>query len=198
MKAIEINKSLRGPKLVLFFVMIFLLAACKGGPFNLIKSGSPHQQYEKKLINAGLDKTALGISWINKSEQSLRQALAINLPYRERGYFLAEKPEAIAFKFNVTRGQKINVELSKKPIAAFQIYFDVWERQDNQEFKLIASADTLGNPVQLDVDQTGELILRLQPELLGGGEYTLSVNVGPSLAFPLKKASVTKSKAYMG
>src|SRR5205085_9197894 len=45
--------------------------------------------------------------------------------------------------------------------------------------------DTTSTTVQYDVDKEGNYILRLQPELLKGGEYTLSISTGPTLAFPV-------------
>lgn len=174
-----------------------LLIACKSGPFNLLKPATPHQAYERKLISAGLDKTAIGTKWINNAQQSLQKAVEIKLPYQETGYFSAEKNEAIAFKFQLLKGQKLQVNLNRKPIENFMIYSDLFE-VDGANYKSLASADTLGFNIQLDAEQSGTYILRLQPELLGSGEFTLAITSGASLDFPLKSANRSSIKSLWG
>ncbi|RZL41337.1 MAG: M23 family metallopeptidase [Pedobacter sp.] len=174
-----------------------ILFSCKSGPFNLLKPATPHQAYERKLVSAGLDKTAIGTKWINNAQQSLQKAVAIKLPYQETGYFSAEKNEAIAFKFQLLKGQKLQVNLNRKPIENFMIYSDLFEL-DGTDYKFLASADTLGFNIQLDADQSGTYILRLQPELLGSGEFTLAITAGASLNFPLKSANRNSIKSLWG
>lgn len=185
-------------KILLFCLSISaVLISCKSGPFNLLKPTTPHQAYERKLISAGLDKTAIGTKWINNAQQSLQNAIAIKLPYQETGYFSAEKNEAIAFKFNLSKGQKLQVNLNRKPIENFMIYSDLFEL-DGENYKSLSSADTLGFNIQLDAEQSGTYVLRLQPELLGSGEFTLAITAGASLDFPLKNASRNSIKSLWG
>lgn len=183
--------------LLVYLFVSTLLIACKSGPFNLLKPTPPHQAYERKLISAGLDKTAIGTKWINNAQQSLQKAVAIKLPYQETGYFSAEKNEAIAFKFQLLKGQKLQVNLNRKPIENFMIYSDLFE-VDGENYKSLASADTLGFNIQLDAEQSGTYILRLQPELLGSGEFTLAITSGASLDFPLKSANRSSIKSLWG
>ncbi|RYG04614.1 MAG: M23 family metallopeptidase, partial [Chitinophagaceae bacterium] len=175
-----------------------LIFSCKSGPFNLLKAGSPHQQYERKLQTAGLDKTAMGATWISKAQSSLTKAVNIKLPYQEKGYFAADKIEAIAFRFTLTRGQQINIQLDRTPIEQFMVYVDFWELTDEQTPKLLMSADTLGNSITVDAKKTGEYILRLQPELLGSGAYTLAITTGPSLGYPLKAVNRSQIQSLFG
>ncbi|RZL41272.1 MAG: M23 family peptidase, partial [Pedobacter sp.] len=183
--------------IIIVFLASLILFSCKSGPFNLIKPATPHQAYERKLKTAGLDQTIMGAKWINNAQQSLQKALAITLPYQEKGYFSAEKIEAVAYRFQLNRGQKLQVKLDRKPINGFMIYFDLWE-PDGANYKLLAAADTLGSELQLDAEKTGTYILRLQPELLGSGSYTIVATTGPSLAFPLKSATRNSIKSLWG
>ena len=177
--------------------IIICLYSCKSGPVNLFKPASPHEAYQRKLITTGLDKTAMGTSWISAANQSMQKALNINIPYKETGYFAADRIPATAFRFSATKGQKLNISLSKNPVDQFMIYVDLWETPDNSTPKLLQSADTLGNTLELDVKTTGTYLLRLQPELLSSGQYTLEITSGPSLGFPVKS---TKAKigSYFG
>jgi murein DD-endopeptidase MepM/ murein hydrolase activator NlpD/SH3-like domain-containing protein len=174
-------------------LIAMLIFGCKSGTVNLFKPSSPHEQYMRKLSTAGLDRTAIGYSWINNASSIMQKALSITLPFKETGYFAAEKIPVTAYRFAVTKGQKINISLDKKPIEQFMIYVDVWEERQGSSPKLLASADTLGNVLQLDAEVTGTFLIRLQPELLRSGQYTLDITIGPSLGFPVKNAGTIQS-----
>ncbi|MEH3112998.1 M23 family metallopeptidase [Pedobacter terrae] len=173
------------------------ILSCKTGSVNLFKASSPHEQYQKKLINVGLDKTAMGSAWLNAANISTQKALNINIPYKENGYFAADKVPATAYKFNATKGQKLIIKISKKPSTNALVYIDVWYSVDQTQ-KLIASADTLNNPVSFDIEETGSYLIRLQPELLQNVAYELEITTGPSLAFPIKSKNINNIKSYWG
>ena len=90
-----------------------VILSCKTGSVNLFKAATPHEQYQKKLVNVGLDKTAMGAAWLNAATMSTQKALNINIPYTENGYFAADKVPATAYKFKATKGQKLNIKLNK-------------------------------------------------------------------------------------
>lgn len=178
--------------------VITTLYSCKSGPFNLIKPASPHQAYERKLINAGLNQTAMGTAWIEKAQQSLQSPLPISLPYQETGYFAADKIETAVFNFTIQRGQKLHINLTTKPVGRFKVYIDLLVLSESNEFKIIASADTLGNTLAVTIDKTGTYLLRLQPELLSSVEYTLALTTGPSLNFPIKAGNAKQIQSFWG
>ena len=86
-----------------FYIMftVCVLQACKSGPFNLLKPTSPHHQYERKLVSSGLNHNAMGAQWISKSNSLLQNSNSIKLPYKETGYFAADKIEGASFKFSL-------------------------------------------------------------------------------------------------
>lgn len=163
-----------------------LLAACSPrGPLALFQKLSPHEQYAERLKSAGLDKTALGGNWLSRSEQVYSQALEISLPYKEAGYFAAEKIEATVLRFTAKRGQQLNFNISVRPTGSFVLYADLALTDEGGSRKIVASADSSGRSFSYEVKKTGTYLLRLQPELLKGGEYTLNIGTGPSLKFPV-------------
>ncbi|WP_175470496.1 M23 family metallopeptidase [Pedobacter hartonius] len=179
-------------------VFSILLFSCKSGTVNLFKPTSPHEQYQHKLVSAGLDKTAIGSAWIVSSLSILQKALTVELPYRETGYFAAETVPAAAYRLSVVQGQKISVRISKKPENQFMIYTDVWEQSKDGQMKHLVSADTVGNALMFDVKTGGMIFIRLQPELLRSGQYTLEITAGPSLAFPVKSSNSSHIKSLFG
>jgi murein DD-endopeptidase MepM/ murein hydrolase activator NlpD len=175
-------------------VCSLLVSSCKTGPINLFKTSSPHELYLRKLNSAGLGNTAMGKAWADTSALVLKRALNIKIPYQETGYFAADRIPASAYRFQVLRGQKITIQLTKVPDSLFMIYMDVWEIRDDNSSKLIASADTTNTTLSIDADDSRSYLLRLQPELLRSGSYTLQITAGPSLGFPV----TTKARARVG
>lgn len=173
--------------------LVFCLISCKSGTVNLFKPSSAHEQYLRKLTTVGLDKTAMGNTWINNSIISLQKAVGITLPYKETGYFAADRIPAAAYRFTAIRGQKITISLVKKPAKDFMVYIDLWRESTDGQVKLLASADTLDNKITIDLEETSTYLIRLQPELLRSGEYTLEVSSTASLAFPVKTSATIQS-----
>ncbi|MCD8740185.1 M23 family metallopeptidase [Mucilaginibacter roseus] len=174
-------------------LMGLILNACseKGG-IGIFKKQSPHEAYGQRLKDAGLDRTAIGSKWLSVADQVISKPLDITIPYRETGYFAADKAGGTALRFTVKRGKKISIAITKKP-ANINIYADLFEL-NGTETKRIAFADTTGKPLEYEIKRDGSYLLRLQPELLISGEYTLTVTDGPSLGFPVSAVG----KPYIG
>ncbi|MDN3587104.1 M23 family metallopeptidase [Pedobacter aquatilis] len=173
-----------------------IFSSCKSGSVNLFKAATPHEQYQRKLAATGLDKTAMGSLWLNSATISLEKALNISIPFKEVGYFSAEKATATAYKFKVIKGQKLTIALSKKPLNGAAIYLDVWQVNASNT-KLVASADTLNSNILLDIDESGSFLIRLQPELLQSVEYNLEIISGPSQGFPTR-TGLNNIKSFFG
>ncbi|SKB37810.1 M23 family metallopeptidase [Daejeonella lutea] len=193
-----IYHNIKKPILILVVFTAIFLFSCKSGPFNVLNSASPHERYKRSLSNSGIDKTTMGKTWMELSERVLDSPLNIKVPYLEKGYFPSEKVQAAAFAFNMQRGQKLHVKLTRKPVTGFMIFTDIWEKGDGVDRKLLGSTDTLGNVFQSEIERTGTYILRIQPELLAGGEYTLEITAGPSLAYPLKSYERNQIRSFWG
>lgn len=179
----------KNPHNVLLIIFILICSSCsQQGGMSIFKKQSPHEAYGTKLKNAGLDRTAMGSKWFFNASDVLTQTLNITIPYRETGYFAADKPGATALRFDAKRGRKISISLVKKPAVNFSIYVDLFELKTNNETKLLASADTTGAALEYEIKKDGKYIIRLQPELLQSGEYTLTVAAGPSLSFPVSSS----------
>lgn len=181
-----------------FLVAICFVSSCKSGPFNLLKPASPHQQYERKLLNSGLNQSMMGGGWISKANSLLQNASGIKVPYKETGYFAADKIDGASFKFRLERGQLLIAKLTKQSVSNFSIYMDIWEQKENGEFKILAFADSLGADLQLEAKRSGDYLLRLQPELLASGSYTLELAIGPSLGYPLKAVNRKQIQSFYG
>ena len=181
---------MKGYYLLMYFLLIALQFSCSG-PGLLGKKKSPHQQYASKIKEAGLDKTSLGRKWLIAADESIARPIVVSVPYGERGYFAAEKPTAVGLQFNLTRGEKIKINLDERPVGSIRLFVDLLRPStDNSSPEYLASADTIKHEIDYEVRRTGQYLLRIQPELLVSGEYMLSISAGPSLAFPVPKGNI--------
>ncbi len=115
-------------------------------------------------------------------KKALEDPQLIQLPYRQHGYFHPDKPRALGLQFNATQGERLTFTVTKKTGTKLPLYADIFKSDGSTH---LLAADTASSQFSFDVTETGTFILRLQPELFRTGEYSLSVSVGPSLAFPV-------------
>ena len=173
-------------KFLAAFLLIATATACKTTTAIFGKK-TPHEQYADKLHNAGLQQSAAGGKWFNAADKALNQPLAITLPYEETGYFDVASPAAAGYRFTARRGDKIAINVIRKPLTGFSLFMDLWQPNENNSPKYLAAADSTLQ-LQQEVKEAGVYILRLQPELLAGGEYTITIKTQPTLAFPVPAA----------
>lgn len=174
-----------------FILLVALLATSCKSVKNVLDRKTPHEKYAKKLDKKDVDETPEGREWIVVSKRALEDAQSVDLPYRQNGYFHADKPRSLGLKFKANMGERITFQLDKKATNPFVIFADIF--QENRSTTHLLSVDTASNEFSFDVDETGNYFLRLQPQLYHKGEYKLSVSVAPSLGFP-----VSGSKASVG
>ncbi|RFZ85524.1 M23 family peptidase [Mucilaginibacter terrenus] len=186
-------------QLLILVLLSAIMASCsKRGPLAIFQKLSPHDAYAQKLKDAGLSNSALGAAWLKQAGQTIANPLNINIPYKETGYFPDERASGTALRFDARRGQKLRISITKKPISNFNIYLDLFSENLPAAPKLAASADTTGAVMEFEVKESGKYILRLQPELLRSGEYTLTITTGPSLSFPVSASGKPHIGSFWG
>jgi len=191
-------KKKLGFKLFMLALVVFTSCSKMSGPAALFKKLSPHDTYGQKLKDAGLDKTAIGSTWLQKADNAVIKPVTITIPYKEAGYFAEDKAEATALRFTATRGEKLHITLVEKPAVGFKIFLDLFSLNAQNEPELTASADTANTHLDYEVKAAGTYLLRLQPELLKSGNYTLTITAGPSLSFPVSTSGRPKIGSFWG
>lgn len=173
------NTTLMSRTIILCSILLF---ACKTS--SVFKKNF-HDDYGQKLIKAGLEKTAMGKQWFDAASKALNTPQTVSIPFKESGYFASDKPRARSIRVNGKRGEKLFFQYEKNP-RDFMIYLDLWEIGNAGKPSLLISLDTSKNSFEYEVEKDISLLLRIQPELLKSGDYTLSISTGPSLGFPVQ------------
>lgn len=149
-----------------------------------------HAAYAEGLTQLELDETYMGNAWLQSGRRALGAATAIALPYAETLILDPNDPGAVSFWFPVTRGRQVVVAIE----AEHEFYFadmyrlqrsrDAAQEQMPEVDELIASRN--GNRIEFEARRNGFYLLRLQPELLRGGQFSLTLSESAPLAFPVQ------------
>ncbi|MDO6391662.1 peptidoglycan DD-metalloendopeptidase family protein [Pontibacter sp. BT731] len=170
-------------------LVILLLSSCGSRETlrGVFKKETPYEAYTSSLKTAKLDETAVGQDWMAAGQTALQAPTPVTLPFKETGYFPADKPRALGYKVEAKRGEQLVVSLEMKARQSMQVFMDLLEAGTDPTAvpKQVASADTAATTLTYVVDEDRAHLLRIQPELLRGGTYTITIQAQPTLAFPI-------------
>ncbi len=155
-------------------------------PYSYEPPLSPYEGYKRSILEAKIDSTAMGFQWLQAGEMALYDSSHYQTPFREMGFFRAERPTARGFRILPKLGQEINVQVANVTNPRAQIFLDIFEEIEDslKRFKRVISADSVLS-LKYEVANSRPHIIRLQPELLVSTSYTVSIVTAPSLAFPV-------------
>jgi hypothetical protein len=176
---------------------VYLFNGCSVPNRGLFTKRTPHEAYENKITETGLQNTALGIDWIHAAQKVLQHPIKIQLPYKETGFFAAEQPNAAGYIFVVRKGEKLNIAIEINPAFSFLLFADLWSYHNGSP-QLLLSADTIHYTITYEVEKNDSCIFRIQPELLRSGGYTITIITSPSLAFPVPSEDHPKIGSFWG
>ena len=178
-------------------------AACSGaGPLaERLAPATAHERYERSLRDAGLATTALGAAWLAAADSAVARASPVSLPFRESGYFGADEARAVAYRFTLRAGQRLVAEVAREGDGSALLFADLFELPEDSlaAAERIASADSTLAPLEVTARRETAYVLRVQPELLRSVRWTLTLQVGPSLAvFPVAGRSTAAVRSAFG
>lgn len=148
---------------------------------------TPHEAYQESLATAGLDETALGRDWITAGRLAVETAAPVSLPFEERGFIPAEQPGAMAYRISVGRGQRLTGRVVLTGTDDTRVFVDLFRvpASEDDPPRPVFSTDSVPGAFVHEPWRAGDYILRLQPELLRGGQYEVSLQIEAQLAFPV-------------
>ncbi len=179
------------------FLFLLTLLACDSVPAGLhwpLHETSPRDRYIEALHRAQLAKTQVFRAWEAAGKTVLLQKVEPTLPHREKLFFSDQKPHAGGFRLSLEEGQKLEIALDTEP-KAVQVFLDLFRitgpvRSDtvrlNSWVDIVDYAKWSGDTLSYEVTETGQYLVRLQPELLAECESTIDITVSPTYAFPVE------------
>ena len=190
----------------LFFLfcttLLFSAAGCAGEKViqgETFEDLTPHQTYALSLQNAGLHETALGAAWLDAGKTTPLQATSIEFPFREVGFFDPTEVSSRSYYIEVDQGQRLDVAVRLDKGEEATLFVDLFETPEDSSAALrhVAAADSM-QVIRVEAKRPQRYLLRVQPELLRGGRYTLDIRVDASLGFPVAGKSTSAIQSFWG
>lgn len=192
---------MRHYKPTLFFILslIALSVSCSRSTRleRLFDRQSPYEKYRLQLEEGHLHHTALGKDWIAAGQNSLHDSLRVNIPYQETGYLAPDAPQAISFRYFVREGQRLQIRLQPLTQPEARFFLDVFSVEADSSLRPLYHSDSLPQ-ISYEAERDTWHLLRVQPELLRGGAYTLELRAGPSLPFPVDGRDSQAVQSFFG
>ena len=186
-----------------FLLLFLVITACE--PLaelrESVEERTPHERYAGALERAGLDQTALGRDWMAAAERALRAPTPVDLPFSESGYFAPTEAGAMSVRFEARGGQTLVIVVEQQGTTPFNAFLDLWELEPEADSLIpdhVESAEGARIRLTVEAGDDATYLLRLQPELLRGGRYTVSVHREPTLAFPVEGRTSQAVKSFFG
>jgi len=149
---------------------------------------TPHESYLASLSEAGLAETALVREWIAASLAAVEAAPVVALPFQEEGFIADNEAGAMAYRVRVGRGQRLSGEVTLSGEEGTRVFVDLFRVPEDEADPLrpVMAVDTVPGAFRYEPWRGGEFILRVQPELLRGGRYRVTLKLEAQLAFPVE------------
>ena len=149
---------------------------------------TPHEAYQAQLNVAGLGESALARDWETAGRVALAAPLPVSLPYAEEGYISPDAPEAAGYGFRLERGRRLTVEVSVDSGEPARVFVDLFRvpADPADPMRPVFSSESPVEAFSHEPWRGGDFVLRLQPELLRGGSYSVTLGLEAQLAFPVE------------
>lgn len=154
----------------------------------IFKPSSAHESYVHGIRQANLLNTELGRQFVAAAKAALSDPIEVETPYQEYFYLHPEIPKAFGYEFFARRGEKVNIQINPNPQDSTLLFIDLYrieEEEDHTQIEHIASADAASLTLGFEPLSDARYILRIQGELLHGGQYALSIINKASFDFPV-------------
>jgi murein DD-endopeptidase MepM/ murein hydrolase activator NlpD/SH3-like domain-containing protein len=183
------------------FLSAILLGGC--GQVEVVREyfrePTPHEEYFLSLSHAGLSATALGKDWVQASEDAIYHPLRMDAPYREEGFFPAEEPSAFGYRFPLRRGQRLVVTVDLVSSGPTRLFVDLFRAApDSSRAPVPVLSGEAGTEMVFEPRRTGDYLLRIQPELLRDGQFTVTIEKEPSMVFPVVGRTSRSIQSFFG
>lgn len=110
---------------------------------------SPRERYARQLSLSSIANTPVAQTWSNAYHQARQQPLDIQIPYAEKGRFLAQDPTAFAYQIKLTAGQHLRLTIQPDWVA------------DDQTVPATTSGRTIESTAATETTDTETLFLEI-------------------------------------
>ncbi len=171
-------------QLALYVVICLILISCNNQSLRILKSSSARTQYLRTLESSGIADTKIGTEWQKSASQTLFDAPTLEIPMAIQGSFKSKTIEAKAWQIQLEQGASVHILVHWQASDSSKLIVDLLMGPEGKELEsYVAQNDS----VKFEADETGSYLLRIQPELLGEGNFQIRINGTATYAvFPVQ------------
>lgn len=170
--------------LPLFVGLMTLISSCNNQSLKIFKSNSARTQYQNTLKNSGIDATKIGIEWQGSANEAVLTASELEVPVAIQGSFRSKSIEAKAWRIQLDQGASVNIIVHWQASDSSELIVDLLSGPDLKELESYAAKN---DSLKFEADKTGQYLLRIQPELLGEGNFQVRITGTATYAvFPVQ------------
>ncbi len=182
---------------IFIIILIAALAGCKTLRQGVLKKETPHEEYVSRINGFGLDNHKIGQNWIRAGEDAMLNPVRVSIPFSEALVFDYDHLKAAAYSLFLREGQKLHILAEPEIEDSSSVFIDLY-RIDGIEFRQEAYAEKDSIRLDFMVKRDGEYIIRIQPELLTKGLFTLYLFTDASLNFPVPGKNFSSIASFFG
>jgi murein DD-endopeptidase MepM/ murein hydrolase activator NlpD len=167
-------------------------------PAKAARSQGPRDRYETEILKSSLASSKGYQAWVAEGRRALRDGLSIRPSFKEVVHFAADDPTAVGYRLELSRGQRLRVQLTRS--RGTHVFAELFEQigATDPVFRLVHSAHPRANEFSFEAKTDGVHVLRLQPELMKGGEVAITVTTAAGLTFPVFGKNSKAIKSFFG
>jgi hypothetical protein len=174
---------------VLIGPLLVALVSCRGDTPALelvAPASSPREEYIRTLEDAGLGGSALLRDWTNAAMTVLTNAPLVPAAFRETAV-IDVAGLAHAYRVSARRGQRVRVQVHVDTDVPTRVFIDAFAAATPPRLpeRALGQADGNGVAFAVEPDFDGEVLVRVQPELLRSGRVTVTIELEHTLGFPV-------------
>lgn len=165
-----------------------LISGCGELPAELFEeTPRPGEAYRASLQAADLLRAPLGLKWMRAGDEALRVPSPVDLPFREVGFFEPGRPEAVAYRVPLRRGDALEVRIQWFPTDSSELFVDLFQagRDGSGPLRLLDDEAMTPDTFTFEPRRDRDYVLLLRPPLLAEGRYDIELRRTPTLAFPV-------------
>lgn len=177
-----------GASVVVILLFIISCPGCKGitstitsgfnSVANVVTNATARQQYAREFDNE--EQFSL---WEAAFANAINDSLNVTLPYGEKGSFTAYRNVAYSYTLELEEGEVLVAGVAKDSVNQ-KVFIDVFEERNNTWHPAKSSiANT--SLIEYEIAATGRYKVIIQPEIVAGSDFFISLNKKPLYAFPV-------------
>lgn len=189
----------RTSRYTLGLLALLLLASCaKEVVEEPYEPTDSHENYRRAIDELDLAATELGEAWLAAARTAAETPTALEPPAAEVTYFDPAEPQAVGYRFPVSRGRQVEILIAAEHERYFADVLRVPADEEEGEPVHVASRPAGESAIRFEARSNEYYLLRLQPELLRGGRFEVRITTGASLAFPVEDAGPDDIWSFFG